>query len=206
MMASLLQAWRELSRNDQVILFFLAVVIGTASGYGALAFRLLVEGLQFILYGNPADFIASQAARLPWWQILIVPTLGGLVIGLFTHYVMPGRLPQGVAGRDGSKCASKWPDVFSGSYGRRCGQYGSIGCGASVGREGPIVHLGATFASKVAQALHLRHRLPRPCWDAVWLLASQVRSMHPSRVVFLLLRWWLVTMVLPRFHRSSSVP
>ncbi len=154
-MASLLQAWRDLSRNDQVLLFFLAVSIGTAAGYGALAFRLLVEGLQFVLYGNPADFIASHAAHLPWWQVLAVPTLGGLAIGFFTHKVMPGRLPQGVADVMAASALRNGRMSFREGLAAAAVSAGSLGCGASVGREGPIVHLGATFASKVAQKLHL---------------------------------------------------
>lgn len=160
-MASLLQAWRDLSRNDQVLLLFLAVGIGAAAGYGALAFRLLVEGLQFLLYGNPADFIASQAARLPWWQVLAVPTLGGLVIGIFTHNVMPGRLPQGVADVMAASALRNGRMPFREGMAAAAVSIGSLGCGASVGREGPIVHLGATFASKVAQKLHLSPSLAK---------------------------------------------
>ncbi|MGI9434856.1 MAG: chloride channel protein [Geminicoccaceae bacterium] len=160
-MASLLQAWRELSRNDQVLLFFLAVVIGTMAGYGALAFRGLVFGLQFLLYGNSADFIASHAARLPWWQILTVPTAGGLVIGLFTHYVMPGRLPQGVADVLAASALRNGRMSIREGLAAAAVSIGSLGCGASVGREGPIVHLGATFASKVAQRLHLSPSLAK---------------------------------------------
>ncbi len=160
-MASLLQAWRDLSRNDQVLLFFLAVSIGTAAGYGALAFRLLVEGLQFVLYGNSADFIASHAARLPWWQVLAVPTFGGLAIGLFTHNVMPERLPQGVADVMAASALRNGRMSFREGMAAAAVSIGSLGCGASVGREGPIVHLGATFASKVAQRLHLSPSLAK---------------------------------------------
>lgn len=160
-MASLLQAWRDLSRNDQVLLFFLAVSIGTAAGYGALAFRLLVEGLQFVLYGNSADFIASHAAHLPWWQVLAVPTFGGLAIGLFTHNVMPERLPQGVADVMAASALRNGRMSFREGMAAAAVSIGSLGCGASVGREGPIVHLGATFASKVAQRLHLSPSLAK---------------------------------------------
>ncbi len=160
-MASLLHVWRGLSRNEQVILFFLAVLIGAASGYSALAFRVLIDLLQFIVYGNPADSLASHVARLPPWQVLLVPALGGLVIGIFTHNVMPGRLPQGVADVMAASA------LRSGRMSLREGiaaagvSIGSVGCGASVGREGPIIHLGATFASKIAQNLHLSPSLAK---------------------------------------------
>ncbi len=160
-MASLVLAWRELSRNDQVILFVLAVVVGAAAGYGAIGFRLLVYALQDVLFGNPADYIASYAARLPWWQVLAVPTLGGLLIGLFVHFVFPGRLPQGVADVMAA-CALR-----NGRMSLREGMaaamisISSIGSGASVGREGPIIHLGATFASAIAQKLHLSPSLAK---------------------------------------------
>ncbi|MDH3658795.1 MAG: chloride channel protein [Alphaproteobacteria bacterium] len=157
----LTQAWREFWGNDQVVLFILAALIGAAAGYGAIAFRLLTAGLQFGLFGNHMDQIVSYAARLPWWQLLLVPTMGGLAVGLFTRYVLPGRLPQGVA--DVMAASS----LRSGRMSLREGlasalvSAGSIGCGASVGREGPIVHLGASFASAVAQRMHLSPSLAR---------------------------------------------
>ena len=160
-MASLILAWRELSRNDQVILFFLAVLVGAAAGYGALGFRMLVFGLQDLLFGNPAEFIASYAAHLPSWQVLAVPAIGGLVIGVFTHNVLPGRLPQGVADVMAASALRNGRISFREGMAAAAVSIGSIGCGASVGREGPIVHLGATFASKIAQQLHLSPSLAK---------------------------------------------
>lgn len=160
-MASLRQSWRNLSRNDQVLLFFLAVILGAAAGYGALAFRYLVYGLQFFLFGNPADLIASHVAGLAWWQVLTVPSLGGLAIGLFTYNVMPGKLPQGVADVMAASALRGGRMSFREGMAAAGVSIASIGCGASVGREGPIVHLGATFASKAAQHLHLTPSLTK---------------------------------------------
>jgi CIC family chloride channel protein len=69
--------------------------------------------------------------------------------------VLPGRQPQGVAQ------VMEASALRGGRMGLREGlaaafvSAASIGCGASVGREGPIVHLGATFGSTVAQRLRL---------------------------------------------------
>ncbi|MEZ5932693.1 MAG: chloride channel protein [Alphaproteobacteria bacterium] len=160
-MQRLTSAWREFCRNDQVVLFVLAAIIGMAAGYGAIGFRLLAAGLQWGWFGNPMDQIVSSATRLPWWHLVIVTTLGGLGVGLFVKHVLPGRLPQGVADVMAASAFRSGRMSLREGLAAALLSAGSIGCGASVGREGPIVHLGATFASAVAQRLHLSPSLAR---------------------------------------------
>jgi CIC family chloride channel protein len=154
-MATLAQAWRRVTRNDQLVLFFLAVVVGTAAGYGALLFRLLTSTIQLLFFGHGGQQVASAAAALPWWHVVLAPTLGGLFIGLFTRYVLPGRLPQGVADVIEASAVKNGRMPPGEGLGAAFVSAASIGCGASVGREGPIVHFGATLGSYVARRLHL---------------------------------------------------
>lgn len=146
-------------RNDNVILTLLAVAVGVVAAYGAIGFRLLIDQIQWLFYGNPADRLISAAAQLPWWQVLLAPAGGGLAVGLFIRYAMPERRPLSVA--DVIEATAE----RSGHLSLRSGllaalaSVGSIGCGASVGREGPVVHLGASIASWMARRLHLSRAL-----------------------------------------------
>lgn len=72
----------------------LALTVGVAAAFGAIIFRYLIAVIQGLSFGTRS---ICHAATLPAWQILLVPTAGGLMISLFVHFFMPGRRPHGVA-------------------------------------------------------------------------------------------------------------
>ena len=92
-------------------------------------------------------------------MVLGVPTLGGLAIGLFVYYVMPDRRAYGVADviEAGALHGGRMDTMTTVKAAAL--SLGSIGVGASVGREGPVIHLGAGLASWVAHKLHLNPSL-----------------------------------------------
>ena len=141
--------------NRQAVLILLAIVAGSAAALGAVVFREVVVLAQTGAFGGSLETMSDFADGLPKWQLVAVPTLGGLAIGLIVHYVMPGRRNRGVA--DVMEAAA----LRSGRITLREGlsaaavSAASIGVGASVGREGPVVHLGAMLSSFIATRLRL---------------------------------------------------
>lgn len=155
----LIGSLRRLLRNDHLVLLVLAVIMGVVAAYLAIAFReayLLIQGLGF---GTYSDTLVSAARNLPKWQIVLVPAAGGLVVGLIVHYVMPNRRPHGVADVVAAVAMRSGNMGYREAIGGALVSAASIGFGASVGREGPVVHLGAAVCSRLARALHLNRSL-----------------------------------------------
>ena len=150
----------RLRGGDEIAMAGLAVLVGVAAGYGSVGFRLAIDGIQFTVYGSAADSVLSAARELDWWHRLLAPALGGLGVGLLIHFLMPERRPQGVADVIAVRAAHGGRMRLRDGLAQALASAASIGVGASVGREGPVVHLAAAVGSWLGQ----RCRLERTQW------------------------------------------
>ena len=166
---------RRSLRNEHIILSILALVVGAMVGFAAVWFRFAIGSFQLLGFGFSHELVVSGVAGLPWWRILLVPTAGGLAIGLFAHWALRGKQVEGVAhvieanalkgGRMEPRSGALMALVHA----------ASLGVGASTGREGPVVHLGATLGAILAERLHLGPGLSRTllgCGVAAGVAAS----------------------------------
>jgi CIC family chloride channel protein len=137
--------WREkLVLKEEAFHLILAGTVGVIGGVVNLIFY---EAVHFIQPGN----IVEVAERLPDWQRVLLPTLGGLAAGLILHWGLRFVGKQGstnlievVVAGDG-RLPTRTDLVKS------CSAIVSIATGASIGREGGIVQLAATLSSKLGQ-------------------------------------------------------
>jgi len=151
----------RLRRSNPLILSLLAVVIGVAASGAAIVFRYGSDLAQGLTFGFESEKVATQAAGLAWWHLILVPTAGGLAIGLFVYFLMPERRPRGVADVVEASAFRGARMSLSEDLKAAVVSATSIGVGASVGREGPVVHLGASLGAWLAERLHLGRGLSR---------------------------------------------
>ena len=166
---------RRVIRNDQLILSILSVLVGAASAGGVIAIRELIDFVQGLFIGGNSQNLIATVIDLPWWQIILVPTVGGLCVGVFIFYVIPGRKPQGVAKVIEANALQGGRMNFRAGIGAALASSVSIGVGGSVGREGPAIHLGSTFGAWVAEKFHLTRAVSRAllgCGAAAAVAAS----------------------------------
>jgi CIC family chloride channel protein len=148
-------------RHEQVILFTLSVVIGLIASGCAIVFREGIAFVQLLGFGFASERVHSLASALPWWHILLVTTGGGLAVGLLVKFLMPGGRPEAVADVVIASALRGGRMPLRNGIGAAVISAVSLGTGASTGREGPVVHLGATMSSFVAEKLHLGRALSR---------------------------------------------
>mmetsp|Transcript_18272 Transcript_18272/g.29012 ORF Transcript_18272/g.29012 Transcript_18272/m.29012 type:complete len:563 (-) Transcript_18272:5446-7134(-) len=136
----------------QVQFWFIALLVGIAAGYAALYFRKGIEALQAWLYGtDDVQYLHSFASGLPWYLILIIPIVGGLLTGLILHNFTKDGIVRSVS--DVIEGAA----LRDGRVGTRAGvasafaSFITLSSGGSTGREGPVVHIAAVISTKVSR-------------------------------------------------------
>ena len=169
--AETLSRWRL---HHHVYLSVLAIFIGILGGYGALLFRYAIKVAQYCFYQNTND-ILTFAHTLPVYLVIGLPAVGGLVVGPIIYFGAREAKGHGVpevmeaVALKGGRIRPRVALVKILASGI------SIGSGGSVGREGPIVQIGSSIGSSLAQILkapHLRQRTLVGCGAAAGIAAT----------------------------------
>jgi len=141
--------------SRQPLVWLVAVAIGIAVAYAIIAFRLAIALVQLPWLGSLSEKVATMAAAQPAWIVILAPAAGGLVVGIMLQHLMPLKRPEVVADVIEARALHGARIPLRSGMGSAVIAAISLGSGASAGREGPAVHLGATLASALAQRLKL---------------------------------------------------
>ncbi len=143
-------------RANRLGLFCIAIVVGIGAGLGAAAFRYLIFGFTWLATGHDEFGQQGRVAsdHLPWLGVgffVAIPMIGGLLYGpLISRFAREARghgVPEVMiaVAENGGRIRPQVTVV------KALASAVCIGTGGSVGREGPIVQIGAALASSVGQ-------------------------------------------------------
>lgn len=167
-------------RGSPTGLVALALGVGAGAGVGAVVFRYLIVWFTFLFSGH-ADYSVAGHAPHPWlvplgfWFVVLAPVVGGLIYGpLVDRFAREARghgVPEVMlAVAEGGGRIRPQVAVVKSLASALC-----IGCGGSVGREGPIVQIGSALGSTLGQVLRVpetRLRLMVACGAAGGISAT----------------------------------
>lgn len=157
-------------RVNLLILCGLALMVGVMTGCGAVALRALIGFFHNLFYNGTFSILydanVSEGPSRFGNLVFLSPILGGLIVVFLVERFAPEAKGHGV------------PEVMDAVFYKRGNIRGkvaivkalasalSIGSGAAVGREGPIIQIGAALGSAFAQGIRLS------TWQKITLLSA----------------------------------
>src|ERR1700761_6692418 len=161
---------RRSSRIGLFRLSLLAIVIGVVTGFGAVVFRALIGLFHNVAFLKVFSFVYDASIFTPpspWGPpVILVPVIGGLIVTFLIVNFAPEARGHGV------------PEVMDAIYYKEgvirpivaviksLASALSIGTGAAVGREGPIIQIGAALGSTLGQIIRMAP------WQRITLVAA----------------------------------
>lgn len=144
-------------KSGQIFLLVTAVIIGILGAYGAILFRYLYKLSHFIFFSTDS-YETSILYQIPWWLRLIVPVIGGLIVGFIITRIAPEVKGSGVPEVMEAFATKGGIIRFRVFIAKAFTSAITLGSGGSAGREGPIVHIGAAIGSAIGQTLKVNTR------------------------------------------------
>jgi CIC family chloride channel protein len=128
------------------------LIVGAACGVAAVAFHLSIIWAEQLLI-DPAMHSTNYA-----WLAILTPVLGGLLGGVLLTYVVPGARGSGIPQVKVAYAIKGGRLPLRDVLGKFVIGVLQIGSGASLGREGPTVHICAGIASLLGRTFALSQK------------------------------------------------
>ncbi|EQD40104.1 chloride channel core [mine drainage metagenome] len=159
----------------------LAIVLGLAAAVVARALTMLIGLItNLAFYGRVDTSFASPAGNHLGLWVIMVPVIGGLIVGAMARYGsrairghgIPEAMEQVLLNESRIAPRVTWLKPLSSAI--------AIGTGGPFGAEGPIIATGGALGSLIGQLLHVTAANARRCWRrarrAAWRRCSRRRS------------------------------
>ena len=157
-------------RVGLLVLCGLALIVGVMTGFGAVALRLLIGLFHNLFYNGTFSIwydanVSEGPSKFGDW-VLLSPVLGGLVVVFLVERFAPEAKGHGVPEVMDSVFYKRGNIRWQVAVIKSLASALSIGSGAAVGREGPIIQIGAALGSAFSQAIRLS------TWQKITLLSA----------------------------------
>ena len=170
-----LLAWRERLRpSEEAFHLLLGALVGIIAGLANLFFYIFTEFVKMFALQQPGDPVEVAEVFEPWGRFA-TPALGGLAAGLVLYWGLRLVGSQGTTNLLEVVVAGDGRLPFRTALIKAISSLMSIGTGASIGREGSIIQISATLASKLGQLPRwppYRLRLLLACGAAAGMAAA----------------------------------
>ena len=144
--------WREKHIKEKTFVVVLALIVGIAGGFAALA----LKGMIHIISHTLTSHLSITSAQILY---IIYPALGVLITLLYVRYGVRDNISHGVTKVLYAISQNKSRLKRHNMYTSLCASSVTIGFGGSVGAEGPIVFTGAAIGSQVGQWFRMSPRV-----------------------------------------------
>jgi len=146
--------WRFILSSENASLLVLGAVVGLAGGLGAVGFRYVIGLFQTLSYGSTGELL-DLVAESPWYLRILVPALGGLVVGPTVYFFAREAKGHGVPEVMEAVALKRGVIRKRVVFIKTLVSAICIGTGGSVGREGPIVQIGSAVGSTIGQLFNV---------------------------------------------------
>ncbi|HWN45159.1 MAG TPA: chloride channel protein [Thermoanaerobaculia bacterium] len=148
-----------LATRDDRVFFFLIVLVGVVAGLLGALVHTLIRLFQTVLWRSP-DSILEAARQVPDWWVVAVLAFGGLLVGLIDWATRQKVGGGGMAALIEAVALSGGRVPPKPVLANALAAIATVGSGGSLGREGPLIRLGAMISSWLGSRLGMQpHRL-----------------------------------------------
>lgn len=137
--------------SERTFLIVVAALIGIGAGFGDIGFILLVKFFNSIFFTGGSDILAFMHE----YYIIIIPALGGFLVGLITYFGARDGKGYGVAEVMSSIAFAGGHMPIKPVMIKSLASTICIGSGGSAGLQGPSVHIGSAIGSFIGQVLRV---------------------------------------------------
>lgn len=136
--------------TEHTFMIIVAIIIGILAGFAAIGIRFLIEEISALSFAGDGNLL-ERIIEAPWYIKVLIPALGGLIVGPLIYFFAPEAKGHGVPEvmqavlLRGGKIRPRVAMV------KALASAVTIGTGGSVGREGPIIQIGSSLGSTVGQ-------------------------------------------------------
>lgn len=150
---------RTIQPSQNNLLIVLSVIVGLATGFGALGFTALIEYFNGLFFGLTDQILVTAVGFSDWggykWWLPIIPLIGGLLVGPIVYIYASEARGHGVP--EVMNAVARLGGIIRPrvAAAKAVASAICIGSGGSAGREGPIVQIGSALGSTIGQVFRM---------------------------------------------------